>query len=254
MVKRRTRKYPRVTSPRWGPELSWHCSFSEEQLTTLQEQDTTERILGHEGEAEAPPAPESQKQTALESKKQLHTDYLAPPPGTMLPLTPPVGKENPGWRQPATPSIVGGSAEAPTLIWPHEDFRRICGAQPPGIWLWGRREESLQQPAQGSWLSSHLWSQVANPTSSFVHLQDQVRGAHWPGNLARGSRSTWFRSSERFCSPWSRVCPVSDEEWNHSPAHYRVSPAPVSLEGLETTPASCTIQQCLSWEVGRQSQ
>ena len=122
----------------------------------------------------------------------------------MLPLIPPVGKENPGWKKPATPSTVGGFAEAPTLTWPHEDFRRLWGAHPPGIWLWGRREESLQQPAQRSWLSSHLWSQVANPTSSFVHLQNQVRGEHWPGNLATGCRSAWFRSSERFCCPRAR--------------------------------------------------
>ena len=45
----------------------------------------------------------------------------------MLPLIPPVGKENPGWKKPATPSTVGGFAEAPTLTWPHEDFRRLWG-------------------------------------------------------------------------------------------------------------------------------
>lgn len=181
-----------------------------------------------------PPAPESQKQAALESKRNSYTL-------TALPLL--LGQCHFWLLQWEKRTQDGDNQPPPALWWPHEDFRRICGAQPPGIWLWGGREESSQQPAQGSWPSSHLWSQVANPTGSFVHLQNQVGGAHWPGNLARECRSAWFRSSERFCWPWSRVCPVSDEEWNHSPAHYRQCLLPPSdwkgwRQHLQVVPSS----------------
>ena len=43
------------------------CSLSqEEQLTSIHGQDTTEGILQHRGEAEAPTAPQRPRQTALE--------------------------------------------------------------------------------------------------------------------------------------------------------------------------------------------
>lgn len=48
--------YERVTSPRWQHRsfLILHPS-QEEQETSIQEQDTTERILGQNGEAEVAP-------------------------------------------------------------------------------------------------------------------------------------------------------------------------------------------------------
>lgn len=49
-----------MTSPRWQHSLFLTSVPSQEKQTTIQEQDTTERLLEHGGEAEVTPAPRRQ--------------------------------------------------------------------------------------------------------------------------------------------------------------------------------------------------
>ena len=54
----------------------------QEQLTTIQEQDTTERILEYEGEAEAVPCTSVTKTDFMRRlEKWLHFDHFTSPPG-----------------------------------------------------------------------------------------------------------------------------------------------------------------------------
>lgn len=61
-------------------------------------------------------------------------------------------------------------------------------------------------------------AQVLIPTSSFAHLQNQVRDALWPRNLV-GCRPAWFGSAEGFCQPYSLVCPCQTKVLIRSPTH-----------------------------------
>lgn len=64
-------------------DYSWHCfSLKEEQLITIQEQDTTERILQHGGEAKPPPfSLETKKDCVRRVQEQLLVNCIAPPLG-----------------------------------------------------------------------------------------------------------------------------------------------------------------------------
>lgn len=80
-----------------------HLPSWEQQLITIQEQDTTERILEHRGEAEAPTAPQRPIQISLEGKRSGYMLTTLPLPLVSTapckelapePLVLPVGKEN----------------------------------------------------------------------------------------------------------------------------------------------------------------
>lgn len=80
-----------------------------------------------------------------------------------------------------SPSCVGVS----TLVLSKGDYRSICMAQPLVIWLWWIRGEEVTTAS--TWILAdhcHTWgAQVCIPTSSFVHLQNQVANTLWQRNL-----------------------------------------------------------------------
>lgn len=131
----------------------WLCFCSqEEQLTAIQEQDTTENILEHGGEAKALPIPHRLRQTSLEGKRRSYTltHCLSPRPVQPLIKRFPPNLWFLHWEKRTKvglldhPNIVSCFARAPTLILYHRDLGGICRTQTLGIWLWWRKGTSLQ--------------------------------------------------------------------------------------------------------------
>ena len=125
------------------------------------------------------------------------------------PLVSPVGRVNQGRPQPQHCGLLCGR--------PHCDLalQGLQGSLGVGV---GRSTtgnltvteklggEELQEPALESWQTefSPAVPKCLIPTSGFAHLQNQVRGALWPGNSVR-YRSVWFRSSTQGVLPAPRA-------------------------------------------------
>ena len=123
-----------MTSPRW-----WHGLFltllpsQEEQLTIIQEQSTTKRILEHSGETEATPRPQRWRQSALEGKRNTYklttfsrtAQYRERSPWASVP---PVVKESPVEQLATSPQHHGFFVfmGASTLISPLRICSGIC--------------------------------------------------------------------------------------------------------------------------------
>lgn len=190
---------------------SWfHSPSQEEHLTAIQEQDTTGRTweLGwstslHHGDQDwlcqkrkrsgymlsTLPLPQA-------STVPCRKAFPEPP----VPLVPPVGKENLGHgNQP--PRIVGYFAVTPILILYHEDCRASTELS---LWEFDLNREAgrnLQQPVILEDGVHTCYAQIVIPTSSFAHLQNQIRDTLWQGNLME-CRSACFRiSNEVICQP-----------------------------------------------------
>lgn len=122
-----------MTSPRWlyGLFLTLLPS-QEEQLTIIQEQVTTKRILEHSGKAEATPRPQRWRQSTLEGKRNTYklTTFFRPAwyrERSPWASVPPVVKESPA-EQLATSSQHHGSfcfVGTPTLISPLRNYSGI---------------------------------------------------------------------------------------------------------------------------------
>lgn len=92
------------------------------------------------------------------------------------------------------PNKVVHFVRASNLISYHKDCRRICRAQPLGIWMW---QEGNGLATTSTWILAdwvHTGSaKVVIPTSNFAYLQNQVGDGLSPRNL-EGCRCAWIGS------------------------------------------------------------
>lgn len=167
-----------MRSPKWKHRLSLTlCPLR--RTTSIQEQNTTERILEHGYEAEAPlhSRTTETKTDCIRRVREVAPHCLFPMPTPCRevspePLLSPVGNENPGTNQPP-PSIVGCFVGAPTQILHHKDFRGMCGAQSlnlsvtEGVGACNNQHKNLGQP------SSYLQCRSSNQNQLLCSSSEQ---------------------------------------------------------------------------------
>ena len=174
-------------------DCSWLHLPSQEQLITIQEWDTTERMLEHRGEAEAPPAAQRPIQTSSEGKRSGYMLTTSPSPwsaqhpakSSPLNLWFLQEEKRTSREKPVLLRIVGPFVGAPSLTSHDGDGRGICGAQPLVIWPW---QISRQGPSTTSTqiLADRVYAsgaQLVMPASSLPICRTKS-DLHWPGNFA----------------------------------------------------------------------
>ena len=186
--------------------FSWLHPSNTRKTTSIQYQDTTDRLLEHGSEAEANPCTTETKRNDIRRvKKNGHTltklplpQASAPSHGNICPepSVPPVGKEKPQGIT-SIPSImshfVGASIRCYTM--------KIVGVSTGLNHLeFDCDGEGGECVATSAWILADTCStQAVVPTSSYAHLRNQVGVAPWQEN-AMGCRSAWFGcSNKEFC-------------------------------------------------------
>lgn len=124
------------------------------KVTSIHEQDSTETVLEHRGEAEASPETKNCIGRGIEMATHWpHWPFPRPAQHhaerSLKPSVPSVGKESPRGTT-SYPGVVGHFVGAPTLVLSHGDGRRTNGTQPLGIWHDGEEGKGFQQSANGS--------------------------------------------------------------------------------------------------------
>ena len=110
-------------------DCSWPHLPSQEQLITIQERDTTERMLEHRGEAEAPPAAQRPIQTSSQGKRS----------GYMLTTLPLALVSRAPCKELAPESLVppGGKKNLEGTTNPPQNCGSFCGSPFSGLKSWG---------------------------------------------------------------------------------------------------------------------
>lgn len=246
----------------WHGLVSWLPSPSQEQLATIQEHNTTERIVEHGDEAEAIPNHRDHDRLHWNSKKSSYTLVALPLPEAstalcreVFPATPappaPVGKENSRRTTSHFPSIVDHFVGVLLCSCPTGIAVESSGLNP-------RESDCDREGGEGlATISMQILAdqihtcnaQVIITTSNFAHLWNQVSGVFWPGKSV-GYRYTWFRPQMRNSpSPRAWFAYIQREAESQSHDLWRViGNYHIWPEGLTRTPASCAAQQCSSWD------
>lgn len=145
---------------------------------TIQEQDTTERVLQHGGEATPPRVSlETKTDCVRRVRGQLLVDCIAPPSRLAQcreifpePSVPPVEKEKSTGTGSSHPQCCVCSMVSPALFSHPRDCGGICGAQSLRI-CDGEGRRGLQHPAHGSWRTDFLPvvpKQESQPVALFI--------------------------------------------------------------------------------------
>lgn len=109
-------------------------------------------------------------------------------------------------------------------------YEKPCSVlTPQGLWwhlwgsitenLWWRRAEGLATPSTWilvDWLPT-CSAQVGIPTSGFIHLHNQVKGALWPGNSDMPDLSPLMRS---LGGPQAQFVCTQAKVLSHRPTHF----------------------------------
>ena len=125
-------------------------------------------------------------------------------------------KREPRGDNQSPPALWIAFMGAPTLI-SHYGYSTMWGSITEN--LWWRRAEGLA--ISSTWILTN-WvptcsAQVGIPTSGFIHLHNQVKGALWPGNSDLPDLSPLMRS---FTGPQTQFACTQAKVLSHSPIHF----------------------------------